>query len=277
MTGAAIETRELRCHYGAVEALRGVSLSVGAGELVGMLGPNGSGKSTLVKALSRVLRPASGQVLLDGTDLWRMGAREVARRIAVVPQDAPAPFDFSALDVVLMGRSPHLSRLAAEGIEDLRIARAAMERTDSWRLARRPITQLSGGERQRVTLARALAQEPRLLLLDEPTSHLDLGYQMETLERLAALNAEAGTTLLAVLHDLNLAAAFCPRLIMLAEGQIVADGAPEEVLQPERLREVYRVDVLVQPDPIYGRPNVFPRRSPEGTAREDSSPAIPPG
>jgi iron complex transport system ATP-binding protein len=277
MDGAAIETQELHCRYGDVEALRGVSLGIAAGEFVGVLGPNGSGKSTLVKALSRVLRPASGQVRLDGTDLWRMGAREVARRVAVVPQDAPAPFDFTALEVVLMGRSPHLSRLAAEGREDLRIAREAMERTDCWRFARRPITQLSGGERQRVTLARALAQEPRLLLLDEPTSHLDLGYQMETLERLAALNAQSGTTLLAVLHDLNLAAAFCPRLVLLAQGQIVADGAPEEVLAPGRLREVYRVDVLVQPDPVHGRPHVFPRRVHETEACETDTPATPPG
>jgi iron complex transport system ATP-binding protein len=268
MPGAAIETRDLRCRYGAVEALRGVSLAVAAGEFVGVLGPNGSGKSTLVKALSRVLRPVSGQVLLDGADVWSLGARAVAQVVAVVPQDAPAPFDFTALEVVLMGRSPHLSRLAAEGAEDLRIAREAMERTDCWRLARRPITQLSGGERQRVTLARALAQQPRLMLLDEPTSHLDLGYQMETLERLASLNAAAGTTLVAVLHDLNLAAAFCPRLVLLAEGRIVADGAPEEVLAPDRLREVYRVDVLVQPDPVHGRPHVFPRRSGDGGTPE---------
>jgi len=277
MGGASVETRDLRCRYGAVEALRGVSVSVAAGEFVGVLGPNGSGKSTLVKALSRVLRPASGQVLLDGADVWSLGARAVAQRIAVVPQDTPAPFDFTALEVVLMGRSPHLSRLAAEGVEDLRIAREAMERTDCWRFARRPITQLSGGERQRVTLARALAQQPRLMLLDEPTSHLDLGYQMETLERLASLNGVAGTTLVAVLHDLNLAAAFCPRLVLLAEGEIVADGAPEEVLAPDRLRHVYRVDVLVQPDPVHGRPHVFPRRAPVREAPEKNTPVIPPG
>jgi iron complex transport system ATP-binding protein len=276
MTGAAVEAQELRCRYGAVEALRGVSLSVAAGEFVGVLGPNGSGKSTLVKALSRVLRPASGRVLLDGADVWRLGPRAVARKVAVVPQDAPAPFDFTALEVVLMGRSPHLSRLAAEGVEDLRIAREAMERTDTWAFAGRPITQLSGGERQRVTLARALAQEPRLLLLDEPTSHLDLGYQMETLERLAALNAESGTTLLAVLHDLNLAAAFCARVVLLSEGRIVADGSPDAVLTQERLRDVYRVEVLVLPDPVHGRPHVYPKRGVIGWASSGDPVSIPP-
>jgi iron complex transport system ATP-binding protein len=276
MAGAAVEAQALHCRYGAIEALRGVSLAVGAGEFVGVLGPNGSGKSTLVKALSRALRPAAGSVLLDGADIWRLGPRDVARNVAVVPQDAPAPFDFTALEVVLMGRSPHLSRLAAEGVEDLRIAREAMERTDTWAFAGRPITQLSGGERQRVTLARALAQEPRLLLLDEPTSHLDLGYQMETLERLAALNTEAGTTLVAVLHDLNLAAAFCPRLVLLSEGRVVADGAPEAVLTRERLRDVYRVDVLVQPDPVHGRPHVYPTRGSSGSTPSGNLPASPP-
>jgi iron complex transport system ATP-binding protein len=276
MPGAAVEAQELRCKYGALEALRGVSLAVGAGEFVGVLGPNGSGKSTLVKTLSRVLRPLGGRVLLDGADVWRLGPRAVARCVAVVPQDAPAPFDFSALEVVLMGRSPHLSRLSAEGVEDLRIAREAMERTDSWCFAGRPITQLSGGERQRVTLARALAQEPRLLLLDEPTSHLDLGYQIETLERLAALNREAGTTLVAVLHDLNLASAFCPRLVLLAEGRIVADGAPEAVLTRDRLRDVYRVDALVEPDPIHGRPHVYPKAGMRVGTRAGDTPPTPP-
>lgn len=228
---------------------------------MGILGPNGSGKSTLVKALSRVVRPERGVVLLDGKDLWRLGPRQVARQVAVVPQETPVAFDFTVLEVVLMGRSPHLSRLAVEGVEDLRIARAALAWTDTEPLANRRLNQLSSGERQRVALARALAQEPRALLLDEPTAHLDLGYQLELLERLAALNREAGTTLLLVLHDLNLAALFCPRLVLLAAGRVVADGTPEAVLTSERLREVYRAPVTVQPDPVHGRPHVFPRRT----------------
>jgi iron complex transport system ATP-binding protein len=262
-----LETRDLVCRYGAITALRDVSIRIAAGERVGVLGPNGSGKSTLVKALSRAHRPERGLVLLDGVDLWQRSPREVARVIAVVPQELPPAFEFRALEVVLMGRSPHLSRVAAEGAEDVRIARAAMEATDTWQFADRPITQLSGGERQRVSLARALAQQPRALLLDEPTTHLDLGYQVDLLARLDSLNREQGTTLVAVLHDLNLAAAFSGRLILLSAGRVVADGAPEEVLTPERLKEVYRVEALVQPDPIMGAPHVFPHwqaRAPDG-------------
>jgi iron complex transport system ATP-binding protein len=254
-----LEVRDLTCRYGPLTALRALSLRIGAGEFVGVLGPNGSGKSTLVKAMSRALRPADGSVLLGGADIWRMGPRAVAQQVAVVPQELPPAFEFRALEVVLMGRSPHLSRLAAEGAEDVRLAREAMEATDTWRFAERPITRLSGGERQRVTLARALAQEPKALLLDEPTSHLDLGYQADLLTRLEIMNRERGTTLVAVLHDLNLAAAFCRRLLLLAEGTIVADGTPEEVLTSEGLRQIYRVETTVLPDPVTGSPHVYPR------------------
>jgi iron complex transport system ATP-binding protein len=255
------EADDLHVSYGAVPALRGLSLKVSAGELVGVLGPNGSGKSTLVKALSRVVRPWRGMVRLNGEDLWRLGPRAVARQVAVVPQETPVAFEFTVEEVILMGRSPHLKPLAVEGEADRKIARAAMMWTDTTALAGRKMGQLSGGERQRVALARALAQEPQVLLLDEPTTHLDIGYQVEMLERLVALNRERGVTLLVVLHDLNLAATYCPRLALLAEGRIAADGEPGSVLTAERVRDLYRVEVDVRPDPVNGQPHVYAVRS----------------
>jgi iron complex transport system ATP-binding protein len=269
----ALEARDLYASYGPVPALRGLSLRIEASEFLGVLGPNGSGKSTLVKALSRVIRPDRGTVSLDGRDLWRMGPREVARQVAVVPQETPVAFEFTVEEVVLMGRSPHLSRLAVEGEADRQIARAAMTCTDTLGFAARRMDQLSGGERQRVALARALAQEPRALFLDEPTAHLDLGYQMELLERLVILNRERGVTLMVVLHDLNLAAAYCPRLVLLSAGRVAADGTPEAVLTAERLRDLYRVEVAVRPDPVHGRPHVYAVRSLSGAGKSSGKPA----
>jgi len=237
--------------------LTDVSLSVGAGDFVGILGPNGSGKTTLLKLLAGGLTPQRGQILLDGRAIGEHSRREIARRLAVVPQDTHAPFDFTALDIVLMGRFPHLGTFALEGPEDLAIARRALAATGTADLELRPFSTLSGGERQRVVIASALAQSARLLLLDEPTASLDIGHQIEVQTLLSRLNAE-GVTMVLSTHDLNLAAAVCRGLILLKDGRVLAAGSTKDVLTPEALRNLYGVDVDVERHERSGRLIVVP-------------------
>jgi iron complex transport system ATP-binding protein len=244
--------------YGDVTALRGLSLSLEPGAFVGVVGPNGSGKSTLVRILAGYLRPRRGSVRLGSRELRRLSDRERARRIAVVPQETPPAFDFTALEVVLMGRAPHLPALGVESPHDRAIAREAMRRTGTEAFAARPLGTLSGGERQRVLLARALAQQTPVLLLDEPTAHLDLSHQIQALQLLHALHSEQGATVLAVLHDLNLAALYCDRLALLSEGRLAAEGPPEEVLTAERMAAVYGARVWCERHPVTGKPYILP-------------------
>jgi iron complex transport system ATP-binding protein len=252
-----LEAAAIACAYGGEEVLSDVTLRLAPGEFVAVAGPNGSGKSTLVRALSRVLRPRAGSVLLQGGNLYEMPARESARAIAVVPQETPLEFDFTCEEVVLMGRAPHLGRFQAEREEDLGAAHEAMERTGTWELRRRSILELSGGERQRVVLARAFAQKPRVLLLDEPTAHLDLAYQVQVFRMAQALRKEQGVAVLATLHDLNLAAAFADRIVLLSRGRVAAEGRPAEVLVESTLREVFGTEVAVRPHPETGGPLVL--------------------
>ena len=247
----------LSCGYGGDDVLRDLSFGVSAGELVAVAGPNGSGKSTLVRALSGVLRPRAGRVALEGRDLAGVAPRDAARAIAVVAQESAVEFDFSCEEIVLMGRTPHLGRFQREGPPDLAAAREAMERTGTWEFRARPVLELSGGERQRVFLARAFAQEPRILLLDEPTSHLDLAYQVGILRLARGLALERKVAVVAVMHDLNLASAYADRMALLHRGGLVATGPVEEVLREERLREVYGTDLAVRPHPETGRPHVY--------------------
>jgi iron complex transport system ATP-binding protein len=249
--------------YGARVALRGVSLSVAAGEVVGLIGPNGSGKTTAVRVVSRALRPSKGRVLIDGQDPYRLRGRQAARLVAVVPQEAPATFEFTALEVVLMGRSPYLSPLGGGRPEDYRSVRRAMEVAGIHHLADRTLAELSGGEKQRVVLAQALAQDAPVLALDEPTTHLDPRHVVAILETVRALAGE-GRAVLAVFHDLNLAASACDRLVALDEGGVVADGRPEEVITPGFLRAVYGVEAEIHPHFATGRPTVLlgPRLEP---------------
>jgi iron complex transport system ATP-binding protein len=207
--------------------------------------------------MSRVLRPRLGTALLDGRDLYGLPARESARAIGVVPQESPLEFEFTCEEVVLMGRAPHLGRFQTEGARDRTVVREAMERTGTWDLRGRSVQEISGGERQRVILARAFAQEPRVLLLDEPTAHLDLAYQGQILRMAEALRREKGTAVLATLHDLNLAAAFADRIVLLWKGRVAAAGRPEEVLVERTLREVFGVEVSVRSHPDTGRPLVL--------------------
>jgi iron complex transport system ATP-binding protein len=229
-----LRAETVSCAYDGATVLAGATVALAPGEFVAVLGPNGSGKSTLLRAMSRALRPRQGRVTLDGADLYATPARAAARAIAVVPQEAPFDFEFTAREAVLMGRHPHLGPLDAERERDVAVARGAMERTGTWDLRDRPVTELSGGERRRVLLARAFAQEPRFLLMDEPTSHLDVRYQLEML-RLAKGH---GAAVMAVLHDFNLAAAFATRVVMLAGGRVAADG-PASLLTEARLSEVF--------------------------------------
>ena len=252
-----LRAETLSCGYGGDDVLRGVDLGVSAGEFLAVAGPNGSGKSTLVRALSGVLRPRAGRVSLQGRDLAGVAPREAARAIAVVAQESAVDFDFSCEEIVLMGRTPHLGRFQREGPADLAAARAAMERTGTWEFRERPVLELSGGERQRVFLARAFAQEPRILLLDEPTSHLDLAYQVGILRLARALAVERKVAVLAVMHDLNLAAAYADRMALLHRGALAAAGTVEEVLREDRLREVYGAELAVRPHPETARPHVY--------------------
>jgi iron complex transport system ATP-binding protein len=254
----ALDVSSLTVAYGARVALRDVSLSLPVGELLGLVGPNGSGKTTLIRAVSGVVAPQAGGVSLNGDDTLRLSPKEVALRVAVVPQNPQLPPAFTALELVLMGRTPHLKLLQGEGQGDLRAARRAMLATDTWELAGRRIGELSGGERQRLLVARALAQETPLLLLDEPTAHLDVGHQAATLRLMARLCRSEGKAVLAAVHDLTLAAQFCHRLVMLHQGRVIAEGAPGEVLTRERLRQIYGTSLHVLSHPVTGRPVLAP-------------------
>lgn len=255
-----LEVEGVSCGYGAADALSGVTLRVGPGELLAVAGPNGSGKSTLLRAMSRVLRPRLGRAFLSGQDLYEdVGARESARAIGVVPQEAPLDFEFTCGEIVLMGRSPYLGRFGSERPEDRRAAREAMERTGTWELRDRPVREVSGGERQRVLLARAFAQEPRVLILDEPTAHLDVAYQARILRIVGDLRRERGTAVVAAFHDLNLAASCADRVVLLKEGRVAAAGRPAEVLVEGTLREVFGPGLAVRHDPDTGGPLVVVR------------------
>ena len=230
--------------YGRHPLLYDVHLQVQAGEMVGLLGPNGSGKTTLLRLLSGVLRPQEGTILLEGRALPQWGRRGAAQRIAVVPQELHMPFAFTAEHMVSLGRTPFVNFFGTQGKHDHTIVQEAMQAAGIAPLAQRIFNQLSGGERQRVMIAMALAQQPKLLLLDEPTSHLDIKYQIETLELVQRLNKERGVTVIAAMHDLNLAARYFPRLMLFQRG-IVADAGPAEVLEPGLLGRVYGVNVQV--------------------------------
>jgi iron complex transport system ATP-binding protein len=237
-------------------ALTGLSFAVAPGEIVGVIGPNSAGKTTLIRLVTRVVEPAAGEIALEGRPLRRWDRAELARRVAVVPQGVPPQFPFTVEELVLMGRYPHGPGRYFENAADLAAAQAAMTATGVLELAPLQLEDLSGGERQRAVIARALAQEPRLLVLDEPTSHLDLRYQAESAALLKRLNREQGVTILLVSHDLNLASEVCDRLVLMAEGRLVAIGAPEAVLEESVLAAVFGCEVAVEKNPITRRPVV---------------------
>ena len=256
--GPIVAARALRFGWDGREVLRGVDLAIGAGEFVGLLGPNGSGKSTLLRLIGGTLAADGGEIAVAGLRPGRTTRGALARRVAIMAQTPAVPEAFTVADLVLLGRTPHLRLLQGEGERDYAAARRALIAAGCLDLAGRRLGELSGGERQRASLARALAQEPELLLLDEPTAHLDPGVGQEIVATLAKLNREDGLTILAALHDVNLAAAVCPRLLLLHEGRIVADGPPEEVITPPLLRRVYGYRAEVIPHPQTGKPVAVP-------------------
>lgn len=227
------------------EAIRGISVDIARGEFVSLIGPNGSGKTTLLRLLSGSLSPDRGTVEIFGRDARAMRRREAARKVAVVPQETSVAFAFTVEEIVLMGRFPHLGAYGFEGEHDLELAREAMKLTETLKFAGRSIQDLSGGERQRVIIARALAQEADVLLLDEPTAFLDIRHQVEVSRLVGNLKKEKGLTVVAASHDLNLAASFCDRLVLLKEGEVFAEGPPEEVIDESILGEAYETEVFV--------------------------------
>ena len=256
----AIETSGISFAYQKLSVLHDVSLSVARGEMVAVLGPNGSGKTTLLKILSSVLS-ARGEVKLNGRDIETFGRRELSKLFAVVPQESRVNFPYTVAEVVLMGRASYHGPFALEGKTDLEVARASLELTDALPFADRYLHELSGGEKQRVMIARALAQESEILLLDEPSAFLDLKHQIQVFELLLQLNRQRGLTIIAALHDLNLAALFFPRLVMLCDGRIHRDGAPSEVLTEKIIQEVYGIRVRIEHDSATKKPQLFIRPS----------------
>lgn len=256
--GATVETRRLAFAYDGRAVLQDVSIRVAPGEIVGLLGPNGSGKSTLIRLLSGVLSGHRGSVCIDGVETRRMARRALARCVAVVPQEPVFGFPFTALEVVLLGRHPHLAGLAFESERDVDLARRCLERCAAAELGPRTIHELSAGERQRVVFAKALAQQPRVLLLDEPASFLDIRHQVELYDIVRALAAEDGCSVLTVMHDLNLAAEYCDRIYLLREGRVAAGGATRDVFTYANLKRVFDTEVYVDTNALTGRLLVIP-------------------
>mgnify|MGYP000368423086 CR=1 FL=1 len=267
----AVDANGVEKAYGETTALDGVSLSVAPGEVFALVGPNGAGKTTLLRAMNGALSPSEGRILLDGDDVADLSSRAVSRRAATVPQTTALDFEFTVREVVEMGRNPHVPRLGAD--PDPGAVADALDRTDTARLADRPVTAVSGGERQRVLLARAVAQDTPVLLLDEPTASLDVNHQIRTLDMVADLVGE-GRTAVAAIHDLDLAARYCDALVVVADGSVLAVGPPDEVLTPETVEAAFGVRAVVDRDPVTGALRVVPlsgreTRSARAAANDD--------
>lgn len=237
--------------------VKDINLSIKKGERVGLIGPNGSGKTTLIKLISGVLHPSEGEVRLDGSDLKRLKRKMVAQRVAVVPQQFNIPFAFRVEEIVMLGRTPFLKILSDGREREFNIVNEAIESVSIKHLQQRFFNELSGGERQKVLLAMALAQQPELLLLDEPTAHLDINHQIEILQLVGMLNNQQGTTVIAAVHELNLASLYFQRLILLKDGYIFADGSPEEVLTSQIIEEVFSTRVQVKSHPMANVPHII--------------------
>ena len=253
-----LELRHVSCRYDDRFVLKDINVHIEDGDLVGVIGPNGSGKTTLIRAVTRAIKPTQGEVLLKGKPLGMFGFRELARQVAVVGRLYDLDVQMRVEDLVLLGRIPHRRAFRLmEGRSDMDIALTAMEVTGTSKLRDRFVDSLSSGERQLAFIARSLAQEPELLLLDEPTSHLDITHQARVLDLIRKLNRDKGLTVLIVLHDLNLASQYCDRLFLLGDGALRKDGTPEEVLTYQTIEEVYHTSVVVMKNPVSSRPCVF--------------------
>ncbi len=237
------------------EVIKEISFDAHGGEFIGIIGPNGSGKTTLIRTITKLLKPRRGAIYLNGKDIAKIGVKDLAKVVAVVPQSFQVDFNFKVEDVVLMGRTPHLGRFEFESERDFEIAFEAMKIVGCDHLAGRSIGEISGGELQKVIIAMALAQEPKILLLDEPTAHLDVNHQIEIMNMLRKL-ADKGILVMAVIHDINLALQFCSKLILMKDGRIVAFGKPEDVVR--HIKDVFEIDVIIRKHPITGKFYVLP-------------------
>jgi iron complex transport system ATP-binding protein len=263
-----LEMRNVTLGYNHQPVLRDITLKASPGEMVGLIGPNGSGKSTIIKALSRVMQPDSGKIAVNGQDIVTIPRRELACMVGVVPQLPLLPSSFTAFEIVLMGRNPHLGLFQSESRRDWDMAWQAMVKTGTDPLANRHINELSGGEIQCVLIARVLVQETKVILLDEPTANLDIGRQVEILDLIKNLCTENNLTVMAAVHDLNLAAQYCDRVILIHEGKIHAEGTPQEVITENNMRQVYGAENCVFTHPANGLPTVLlgaHRNKPTGT------------
>ena len=248
--------RKVGFRYEKEWVVRGIDLDVDPGEVIGILGPNGSGKSTLLNIMDGVLIPGEGEVRLRDRQVSLLRRADIAREVAMVSQENHFRFDFSAVEVVMMGRFPHLGRLEFEGKEDLLIVTDSLRATQALELANRSIHELSGGEKQRVLLSRALAQEPNIILLDEPTSFLDLKFKREIFRLIESLSVRRGLSVVVVSHDIDLVSQYCQRIVLLKQGEIFAAGSPEDVIKTSNIETVYECPVLIDQHPLSGRPRV---------------------
>ncbi|WP_205635459.1 ABC transporter ATP-binding protein [Actinomyces gaoshouyii] len=256
---AELTTRTLRSGYGGRVVVDGVDVAIPVGRISVIVGANACGKSTLLKTMARVLTPMDGRVLLDGEEIRSLPTRSLARRLGLLPQQPIAPEGIAVADLVGRGRSPHQGLFRATSAADRRIVEASLLATRTEALADRSIDELSGGQRQRVWIAMALAQRTDVLLLDEPTTFLDLAHQVEVLDLLTDLNRERGTTIVMVLHDINLSARYADHIIAMRQGRVVASGAPSEIVSSELVREVFDLEADVIPDPVSGTPLIVPK------------------
>ncbi|MDD5454743.1 MAG: ABC transporter ATP-binding protein [Candidatus Ratteibacteria bacterium] len=265
-----LEVKNLTCGYPSGFILENINFGLKKKEFMGIVGPNGSGKTTLIKAITKILPIQAGEILLDGADIGKMGFKEIARKIAVVPQNFNMEFDISVEDFVFLGRIPYQNAFQFwEGKKDEEIVETALKLTETFQLKERLVNSLSGGEIQRAAVARALVQQPQILLLDEPTSHLDIGHQVMILDLLRKLNKENSLTISAIFHDLNLASDYCDKLLLLDNGRVFSAGTPEEVLTYQSLEKVYNTPVIVQKSIVSGMPHVFVVPHPEEYRKSD--------
>ncbi len=252
----AIETKDIRFSYNTKEIIKGISFSLEHGEFLGIIGPNGAGKSTILRILAGILKPKMGKIYIFNQNIYNMKRKSLAQKIAFVPQETHFGLNFSVEDIVAMGRFPYQDAFQRENKMDREAIEHALSYVNVMQFRKRPVNSLSSGERQRVVLARALAQEPAILLLDEPTSHLDLHHQNAIMELLKKLNSE-GMSVIIVNHDLNLACLYCQRLVLMHEGCIYSEGAPESLINVETLKRVYRTEVKIIQHPHKNVPQIF--------------------